>query len=111
VRERFVGVEWRGGGPYLFLPVVPAWVHGGEEAEVWMGSDEAGGGVSLFCEKETPLRLEDGVDPLEDGVVGEGDFVCEEEAPALHRLHQRPVNPLEQTPLLKAEGPNEGGLE
>lgn len=83
------------GRAQLFLAEVARWVHRGHYREVPLGNDLNGLSGALLRENEGPLLLKDGVEPLEDGVVRQGDLVDEEQASRPHRLDEDAVVPLE----------------
>ena len=83
----------------LLLPVISSWVHRRENLESLRGDDRHLFDVpsSLLGENERSSWFEDGVESLENRIVGEGNLIEEDEISRLHRLDEGTVVPLEES--------------
>ena len=80
----------------LLFPKVASGVHGGQDAKPRRALEDFGRLASLFGQDQSLRRLEDRVEPLQHGILGQRDLVDEEERARLHGQRQRPVIPREK---------------
>lgn len=89
-----VAKSWR----KLLLAEISSGVHRREDLEVRVPNDTNVVKIptSLLSEDERARGLENTVKAFEDRVVGEGDFVEEDEVACVHRLNERTVVPFKE---------------